>query len=74
MDRIAIDEPDRRDEGAPMLCFSWRRIFLARAIVDLRKYFEWLSDLVEGQLCLDPYAGDVFVFVGRDRTRVKILV
>jgi hypothetical protein len=33
-----------------------------------------LAMLVEQQLGRDPYAGDAFVFLGRDRRRVKILV
>lgn len=47
---------------------------MARAVVDMRKSFDSLSDLVRGQLDKDPYTGDVFVFVGRNRSRVKILV
>lgn len=57
-----------------MLSFGGRRIFLARAVVDMRKSFDSLSDLVRGQLGMDPYTGDVFVFVGKSRSRVKILV
>ncbi len=57
-----------------MLSFGGRRIFLARAVVDMRKSFDSLSDLVRGQLDKDPYAGDVFVFVGKNRSRVKMLV
>ncbi|MBA3847239.1 MAG: IS66 family insertion sequence element accessory protein TnpB [Planctomycetes bacterium] len=57
-----------------MLSFGGRRIFLARAVVDMRKSFDSLSDLVRGQLDKDPYTGDVFVFVGKNRSRVKMLV
>jgi len=51
-----------------------RRIFIARAATDMRKSFNTLSALVENQLGKDPYAGDVFVFIGRHRNRLKVLV
>ena len=58
-----------------MLTFgSTQRIFLARATVDMRKSFDSLSSLVTNQLGKDPFAGDAFVFVGKNRNRVKILV
>jgi len=58
-----------------MLSFeTGRRIFLARAATDMRKSFNTLADLVEHQLGHDPFAGDVFVFVGRKRNRMKVLV
>jgi transposase len=58
-----------------MLTFATtQRIFLARAAVDMRKSFDSLASLVTNQLGKDPFAGDVFVFVGKHRNRVKILV
>ena len=51
-----------------------QRIFLARAMVDMRKSFDSLASLVTNQLGKDPFAGDVYVFVGKARNRVKILV
>ena len=58
-----------------MLTFEiGRRIFIARAVTDMRKSFNTLSALVEHQLGHDPYAGDVFVFIGRHRNRPKVLV
>jgi transposase len=41
-----------------------RRIFIARAVTDMRKSFNTLAALVEHQLGHDPFAGDVFVFIG----------
>ena len=41
---------------------------------DMRKSFNTLAALVEHQLGHDPYAGDVFVFIGRQRNRMKVLV
>lgn len=58
-----------------MLNFSGgRRIFVARGTVDMRKSFDSLSRLVRERLGHDPYSGDVFVFFGKDRNRVKVLV
>jgi transposase len=51
-----------------------RRIFLARAVVDMRKSFDSLIDLVQHHLAHDPHGGDAFVFVGRDRRRLKVLI
>lgn len=57
-----------------MLSFDHaRRIFIARAATDMRKSFDTLAALVEGELRSDPLSGDVFVFVSKDRRRIKIL-
>ena len=57
-----------------MLNLANRRIFIARAPVDMRRGIDTLSSLVSSAFQCDPYVGDVFVFLGRDRRRVKILV
>jgi transposase len=57
-----------------MLNVGTRRIFLCRQAVDMRKSFDSLSDLVRTTLGMDPLGGDVFVFIGKDRTRAKVLV
>lgn len=58
-----------------MLTFeTGRRIFIARAAIDMRKSFNTLAALVEHQLGHDPFAGDVFVFLGRKLNRMKVLV
>lgn len=51
-----------------------QRIFLARATADMRKGANGLSELVRSHLGKDPLSGDAFVFVGRRRNYVKILV
>jgi len=51
-----------------------RRIFLARAVVDMRRSFDTLAGMVRDQLGSDPLSGDAFVFVGRDRRRLKVLL
>lgn len=57
-----------------MLSFGRRRIFLCQQSVDMRKAYDSLADLVRVELGMDPFLGDVFVFVGEDRTRTKVLV
>jgi transposase len=57
-----------------MLNLGRRRVFLCRKSVDMRKAFDSLSDLVRVELAMDPFQGDVFVFVGKDRTRAKVLI
>lgn len=57
-----------------MIALPIRRIFLARAVVDMRKSFDSLIDLVQHHLSHDPHSGDAFVFVGRDRRRLKVLL
>lgn len=58
-----------------MLTFeTGRRIFVARAATDMRKSFNTLAAMVEHQLGHDPFTGDVFVFVGKARNRLKVLV
>lgn len=49
------------------------RVFLAAGATDMRKSFNSLSGLVRAQLGANPLSGDLFVFCGRDRTRLKIL-
>jgi transposase len=49
------------------------RVYLASQPVDLRRGHDGLCALVRGTFGLDPYSGQLFVFVGRRRDRVKIL-
>lgn len=49
------------------------RVYLAAEPVDLRRGHDGLCALVRGQLALDPFAGHLFVFMGRRRDRIKIL-
>ncbi len=57
-----------------MLNLGQRRIFLCRKPVDMRKAYDSLADLVRVDLSMDPFRGDVFVFIGKDRTRAKVLI
>jgi len=50
-----------------------RRIYLCGSAVDMRKGIDGLAGIVLGQLRRDPNSGDVFVFVGRRASRLKLL-
>lgn len=57
-----------------MLNFTTQqRIFVAQAVVDMRKSFDTLAALVRADLQSDPLSGDMFVFIGKGRNRLKIL-
>ena len=57
-----------------MLTFpSALRIFLAVEPVDMRKQFNGLWSLAEEKLKENPRSGAVFVFVNKDRDRLKML-
>jgi len=51
-----------------------RRVFLGRAPQDMRRGMDALSSVVRNELGRDPTSGDMFVFVSRDRRRLKVLV
>lgn len=50
-----------------------QRYFLYREPADMRKSFDGLCGLVRSELRRDPTAGDVFVFLNRRRTHIKLL-
>lgn len=52
---------------------SQHRFLLHIAPVDMRKGFDGLSGLVRNGLKRDPCNGDVFVFVGKTRDKIKLL-
>jgi transposase len=39
----------------------------------MRKSFDGLCGLVSGRLCKDPRSGDIFIFINKKRTLVKLL-
>lgn len=49
------------------------RIFVATAATDLRKSYDGLAALVEGEFDQDLFAGDRFVFLNRRATQMRIL-
>jgi transposase len=50
------------------------RYYLHREATDMRKSFDGLSGLVRSELGRDPLSGDVFIFLNRRRTHIKLLV
>lgn len=51
-----------------------QRYYLYRAATDMRKSFDGLCGLVTSSLGRDPLSGEVFVFINRRRTHIKLLV
>lgn len=51
-----------------------QRYFLYREPTDMRKSFDALCGLVRSGLRRNPLSGDVYVFINRRRTHVKLLV
>lgn len=49
------------------------RIFISTEPVDLRKGFDGLSAIIEHQWGADPFSGDLFLFLNRRRTLLKLL-
>lgn len=52
---------------------SGMRIFLCRDPVDMRKSYDGLANLVENHFHEDPLCGFFFLFMNRQRNRLKIL-
>jgi transposase len=53
---------------------SAHRYLLRKAPTDMRKGFDSLCGLVRDELGRDPLSGEVFVFIGARRDRIKLLV
>jgi transposase len=51
-------------------CFQF---YLYASPTDMRKSFDGLSGLVQGQLQRNPMSGEVFIFINRRRDRLKLL-
>lgn len=48
--------------------------YLYRGVCDMRKGFDGLSGLVRNELTRDPQDGSVYIFINRNRNRMKLLV
>lgn len=55
------------DSGLPV------RVYLCTSPTDMRKGFDTLAALVREQLKQDPLSGSLFLFVGRNKDRIKLL-
>jgi transposase len=53
---------------------AWQRFFLFGEAVDMRKSFDALSGIVSGQMKKDVLSGDVYIFIGKSRDKIKLLV
>ena len=50
-----------------------QRVFVYGAACDMRRSFDRLAAMVEHELKRDPMRGDLYLFVNRRRTMLKIL-
>jgi len=51
-----------------------QRFFLYGEVVDMRKSFDGLSGIVTTSMGKDVLSGDVYVFIGKSRDKIKLLV
>ncbi|MDO1444624.1 IS66 family insertion sequence element accessory protein TnpB [Rhodocytophaga aerolata] len=51
-----------------------QRFFLYLQPVDMRKSFDALSGIVTGAMGKDALSGDVYIFIGKSRDKIKLLV
>ena len=56
-----------------MLSIQGGRYYLYREPTDMRKSFDGLCGIVVSRLGFDPMNGDVFIFINRQRNRIKLL-
>lgn len=56
-----------------MISFKVNRLFVADELVDMRKSYNTLSDLVTSEFKKDVYRGDAFVFLGKRKNLLKVL-
>ena len=52
---------------------SSHRYFLCDQPTDMRKSFDSLSGIVQDQLHRNPMSGEVYVFINKQRNRIKLL-
>lgn len=57
-----------------MIRWEDRRIFLFHEEIDMRKGFEVLSDSVRGLMKKNIMEGDLFLFLGKNPRRVKVIL
>ena len=50
-----------------------RRFFVAREPQDMRRGMDALASVVINEVGRDPYAGDYYIFISRNRKRLKVL-
>ncbi len=56
-----------------MFSITSRRYHLYRHPTDMRKSFDGLCGLVQGKLQQNPCSGDLYIFINKQRNRMKLL-
>ena len=49
------------------------RYYLCSSTIDMRNGFDGLAGIVRNKLKKDPISGDVFIFINKTRTHIKLL-
>jgi transposase len=57
-----------------MIDWSGRRVFVYQAEIDMRRGFSWLAEMVRGGLQANIMDGDLFLFLGKNARRVKVIL
>jgi len=57
-----------------MIDWKERRAFVFQEEIDMRRGFSWLAEVVRGQMQANIMEGDLFLFLGRNPRRAKVLV
>jgi transposase len=52
---------------------SSNKYFLYSVPTDMRKSFDALSGIISSQMLKNPTSGEVFIFINKTRTRIKLL-
>lgn len=52
---------------------TFPQIYFCRRFVDFRKSINGLSEIVEQELKLSPFSGALFIFISKQRDKIKIL-
>lgn len=54
---------------------DWTQVkfFIKPGVTDMRKQINGLSIMVNEDIKADPFSGNLFIFCGKNRTRMKIL-
>lgn len=57
------------------MIFDWQQvqIFIKPGVTDMRKQINGLSVVVQDQLEMDPFSGNMFVFCNRSRRLLKVV-
>ena len=49
-------------------------VYLVTGYTDMRKGIDGLATIVQGKLCLDPFSQSLYLFYGRNRSKIKGLL